>query len=534
MADKFYSNSEINIADNFRRISNNLKKFPIPRNDIFYLYDDYKIMHIQASSRRLDLNDIEKNLDNIDYKIIKIAATFKYITSVQVWEFLTLNGCNEKLNNINNRLKKMENNRVIQKNRLYSKMADSTINYIELDIFGYIIAKNNNVLFHKGNEFISYKEKCKRRLPDETPEDILRTLAGTQTILGLLVSNAAMERFGVHECFNSINSVFRTSSYIRIDKNSVLAYEVVRESKDGKEINRIKRKVHKYLELVKDISYFNMNKYADIAYPQLVICGQNYEHNRNILCALKSSGNWSNDDVILFTEDRLIFRNSLQAIYYLNDNGSREWLEIPAYNEKISIHQKKLNDKCIIGIGGAGINFLKYVEKTGGVGDNMDVLAIDSDRKKLDTLKNTRVLQIGKNITQGLGTGSLDEIAEIVLKIDEEKITEQIKNYKMIYIIGSLGGSMGSQGMLKLSQISKKYQIKIRVLALQPIITACSDVRRRVFNVYMKLQDMVEKLKVYELSLKDITVDTNMEEAINIMNADVIRDIKMDVGDKLY
>lgn len=196
------------------------------------------------------------------------------------------------------------------------------------------VAMESGVVFHMGNRYISFSKRKEKGMPDDTPCDVKRILVGNQIILNLLMSNTQMQRFGIMETMRASHlelagesCMIRTAANVRIDEESVLAYEVVRDTPDSYE--KLMSKVERYYDLVNNEEYLASNYHGDAAYPQMIICGESLEHNIKIAEYLRENNMWREEDPVLFTEDLLNMKRSLVSIYALAEDNTQNWYALP-------------------------------------------------------------------------------------------------------------------------------------------------------------------------------------------------------------
>ena len=104
-------------------------------------------------------------------------------------------------------------------------------------------------------------------------------------------------------------------------------YEVVRSTPHA--MRKLADKVNRYYILINDRRYRENNYYGHEAVPQLVICGENYEHCVKIDQYLRSRGLINETDDLLYTEDLFYVRQTLQTLYELDETGNRTWYSLP-------------------------------------------------------------------------------------------------------------------------------------------------------------------------------------------------------------
>ena len=98
---------------------------------------------------------------------------------------------------------------------------------------------------------------------------------------------------------------------------------------DREKMRKLADKVNRYYTLINDSRYREDNYYRHEVVPQLVICGENYEHCVKIDRYLRSRGLISETDGLLYTEDLFYVRQTLQNLYELDEAGNRTWYSLP-------------------------------------------------------------------------------------------------------------------------------------------------------------------------------------------------------------
>jgi cell division protein FtsZ len=108
----------------------------------------------------------------------------------------------------------------------------------------------------------------------------------------------------------------------------------------------------------------------------------------------------------------------------------------------------------VIGAGGAGNNTINRMSEIGITG--AETIALNTDAQDLlYTNAQTKIL-IGKEVTGGLGAGSIPQIGEEAAKESEQDIKHAITGADMVFITGGLGGGTGTGSMPVIADIAKK------------------------------------------------------------------------------
>lgn len=279
------------------------------------------------------VEEIEESFDAVDFAVVEELGRSKYLSSLQIYQFIRLRGLTVQRQGIRNRLNKMMKLRVVREYELKTPEAERGLKVYDLDYKGFQIARHRGVLFHKGNRYLSNTKKQELDAFD-TAEDIKRILVGNMISLASLMNGVACERFGIMETMRPAQEfpitdgcILRTAANIQLDEESILLYEVVRSTPHA--MRKLADKVSRYYMLINDSRYRENNYYGHEAVPQLIICGESYEHCVKIDQYLRSRGLISETDSLLYTEDLFYVQQTLQTLYELDEAGNRTWYSLP-------------------------------------------------------------------------------------------------------------------------------------------------------------------------------------------------------------
>ncbi len=120
----------------------------------------------------------------------------------------------------------------------------------------------------------------------------------------------------------------------------------------------------------------------------------------------------------------------------------------------------------VIGVGGSGSNAVSRMMscKIQGV----DMVALNTDIQDLKKIKADFKLQIGKNLTEGLGSGMNPEIGRKAAEEQREEISEILKGTDMIFITCGLGGGTGTGAAPVVAEIAKSLKILTIAVVTKP------------------------------------------------------------------
>lgn len=109
----------------------------------------------------------------------------------------------------------------------------------------------------------------------------------------------------------------------------------------------------------------------------------------------------------------------------------------------------------VIGIGGGGCNAVNSMI-TGNTINGVDFLAVNTDAQALLTNQAQTKLQIGDNITRGLGAGGNPEIGKQAAEESREKIKEYLADSDMVFLTCGEGGGTGTGATPVIAEIAKE------------------------------------------------------------------------------
>ncbi|MDA7746812.1 cell division protein FtsZ [Psychromonas sp.] len=108
----------------------------------------------------------------------------------------------------------------------------------------------------------------------------------------------------------------------------------------------------------------------------------------------------------------------------------------------------------VIGIGGGGGNAINYMIEKGLTG--AEFIAMNTDAQALRSSKADIRLQLGANITNGLGAGANPEIGYKSALEDKERIREIVRGADVVFIAAGMGGGTGTGACPVVAEIAKE------------------------------------------------------------------------------
>jgi len=129
----------------------------------------------------------------------------------------------------------------------------------------------------------------------------------------------------------------------------------------------------------------------------------------------------------------------------------------------------------IVGLGGAGANMLERVALDGL--DGAELLALNTDLRTLSGCVANEKIQLGRNLTKGLGAGGDPELGQQAMLESESEVRAALKGRRIVFICVGLGGGTGSGAAPILTRIAREEGAFVVVFATMPF--AFEGLRRR-------------------------------------------------------
>jgi cell division protein FtsZ len=112
----------------------------------------------------------------------------------------------------------------------------------------------------------------------------------------------------------------------------------------------------------------------------------------------------------------------------------------------------------VIGVGGGGSNAINHMFKQGIIG--VDFVVCNTDSQALQTSPVPNKIQLGVNLTEGLGAGAKPEIGQQAALESIEEIEKMLDvNTKMVFITAGMGGGTGTGAAPVIAQLAKERGI---------------------------------------------------------------------------
>ena len=140
-----------------------------------------------------------------------------------------------------------------------------------------------------------------------------------------------------------------------------------------------------------------------------------------------------------------------------------------------------------MGIGGGGCNALASMINHGQIG-GVDFVAVNTDAQTLLLSPAATKLQIGENLTKGLGSGGDPEMGRQAAEESREKLKDILDGSDMVFLAAGMGGGTGTGATAIIAEVSREIGALTIAVVTKPF--AFEGTRRMV-----SAEDGIESLK---------------------------------------
>ena len=175
----------------------------------------------------------------------------------------------------------------------------------------------------------------------------------------------------------------------------------------------------------------------------------------------------------------------------------------------------------VIGVGGGGNNAVRYMTASGIEG--VEFICANTDAQALKDTGAKTIIQLGVNLTKGLGAGADPDVGRKAAVEDRDKIVEVLRGTDMLFITTGMGGGTGTGAAPVIAAVAKEMGILTVAVVTQPF--PFEGKRRRLLAEagIKELQTTVDSLitipneKLQQLMGKDATLTSAFAKADDVL-----------------
>ncbi|MEC8429325.1 MAG: cell division protein FtsZ, partial [Pseudomonadota bacterium] len=120
----------------------------------------------------------------------------------------------------------------------------------------------------------------------------------------------------------------------------------------------------------------------------------------------------------------------------------------------------------VVGVGGGGGNAVKHM--IANAVDGVEFVCANTDAQALKDIDTRTVLQLGSNMTKGLGAGANPEIGRQAAMEDRDRIAEVLQGADMVFITAGMGGGTGTGGAPVVAEVARELGILTVAVVTKP------------------------------------------------------------------
>ncbi|MBI1803254.1 MAG: cell division protein FtsZ [Ignavibacteriae bacterium] len=143
----------------------------------------------------------------------------------------------------------------------------------------------------------------------------------------------------------------------------------------------------------------------------------------------------------------------------------------------------------VVGVGGGGGNAVTSMidKRLQGV----DFFAVNTDMQALERNKAPNKIQIGKNLTRGLGAGADPSIGQRAVEEDRDEIARALAGSDMVFVTAGMGGGTGTGGGPVVANIAKSIGALVVGIVTKPF--TCEG-KKRMSQADTGLEEMKKQV----------------------------------------
>ena len=211
----------------------------------------------------------------------------------------------------------------------------------------------------------------------------------------------------------------------------------------------------------------------------------------------------------------------------------------------------------VIGIGGGGCNAISSMITSTQI-QGVDFVGVNTDAQALLTCTAPLKVQIGEDLTKGLGAGGDPEIGRLAAEESREKIKEMLIDSDMVFLTCGEGGGTGTGGTPVIAEIAKELDALTVSVVTKPfafegtrrMLTADEGIlnlkdkvdtliiipNQRILDVVDKKMTLIDAFKIVDSVLgQGVTGISDLITLPGLINVDYadVRTIMKDAGSAL-
>ena len=175
----------------------------------------------------------------------------------------------------------------------------------------------------------------------------------------------------------------------------------------------------------------------------------------------------------------------------------------------------------VVGVGGGGNNAINRMVAAGITGAHF--VAVNTDKQDLMMSNADEIIQIGKELTKGLGAGANPEIGRLAAEESKEELIKMLQGTNLLFITAGLGGGTGNGAAPVIAKLAREMGILTIGVVTKPFKF---EAPKRAANAELGIQELskyVDSLvvipneKLYTILKKDVSFIDSFRYADDVL-----------------
>ena len=143
----------------------------------------------------------------------------------------------------------------------------------------------------------------------------------------------------------------------------------------------------------------------------------------------------------------------------------------------------------VVGVGGGGGNAVNRMISAGWGG--VEFMAVNTDVQALERTLAAIKIQIGTDITRGLGAGAIPEVGRRAIEENKDQVAEQLSDADMVFVTAGMGGGTGTGAAPVIAEIAKEVGALTGGVVTRPFVF---EGRKRMNNAEEGIEELRDKV----------------------------------------
>ena len=145
----------------------------------------------------------------------------------------------------------------------------------------------------------------------------------------------------------------------------------------------------------------------------------------------------------------------------------------------------------VVGVGGSGGNALNTMIQNGL--DGVEFIAANTDAQALDRSLAPVKIQLGPQLTRGLGAGGNPDVGRKAALEDVQRLSEALEGADMVFVTAGMGGGTGTGAAPIISQVAQDQGALTVGVVTKPFLF---EGRKRSKNAERGVQELIDSIAV--------------------------------------